>query len=148
MFFWQVFLQGEFVVEAFYFLSTSTAKISILLYYLRIFTGRNFKITTWSLITVCVLHGVIIAIVTLFGCRPISAAWDLSIVGPTCIDRRALYFAKTAMSIFFDFATFLLPLWVSSKNKSIFEDFFAESLLIFFIIVRSCSSFNSLGNKR
>lgn len=87
---WQ-FSQSEFIVEACYFLATSAAKISILMFYLRIFTGRKFKIIAASLIAVCTQYGVITA---MFGCRPIPAGWELTTEGSICIDRLALYYAK------------------------------------------------------
>lgn len=96
--------------ETLYFLATSAAKISILMFYLRIFTGRKFKIIAWALILVCVQYGVSTAIATVFGCRPISAAWQTTLEQFTCIDKLALYYANTGLGIFIDFSTFLLPL--------------------------------------
>lgn len=80
------------------------------MFYLRIFTGTKFKIIAWSLIAVCAQYGVSTAVATLLGCRPISAAWDLTIKERTCIDRLALYYANTSLGIFIDFSTFVLPL--------------------------------------
>lgn len=104
------FSQGEFIMETLYFLATSAAKISILLFYLRIFTGRKFKIIAWSLIIVCLQYGVGTAIATVFGCRPISAAWSPTPEEYTCIDKLDLYYANTGLGIIIDFLTFVLPL--------------------------------------
>lgn len=140
------FSQGELITETLYFLATSAAKVSILMFYLRIFTGRKFRIIAWSLIIVCVQYGVGTAIATVFGCRPISAAWKYTFGEYTCINKLDLYYANTGLGIVIDFLTFVLPLWVSSNKEPTLE----KGLLIYYliIIVRSCSGFSSLGNRR
>lgn len=102
--------QSQFIAEALYFLATSTAKISILMFYLRIFTGRKFKIIVWSLIFVCIQYGISTAAAIVFGCRPISSSWDLNVKIDTCIDRVSLYYANSGLGIFIDLSTFVLPL--------------------------------------
>lgn len=115
------------------------------MFYLRIFTERTFKIIACSLIIVCVQYGVSTAIAIVFGCRPISAAWESALEEYSCIDKLALYYANTGLSIFIDFLTFVLPLWVSSNKGPTLEKAFLICYLI--IIVRSCSGFSSLGNR-
>lgn len=64
----------------------------------------------WSLIIVCVQYGISTALATVFGCRPISAAWKSTLEEYICVNKLALYYANTGLGIFIDFSTFVLPL--------------------------------------
>lgn len=90
-------------------MGTAASKISILLFYLQIFPGRTFKLVTWAVAFMALAYGLGTPLANLFGCTPISKAWDLHIPNGSCISRPALYYANTGLSIFIDSATLLLP---------------------------------------
>ncbi|MCJ1424813.1 hypothetical protein MMC29_002701 [Sticta canariensis] len=104
------FLKISFVAETLFCMATAASKISILLFYLRIFPGWTFRLVTWAVILVAIAYGLGTALANLFGCWPIYKAWDLDISNSSCIHRLALYYANAGLGIFVDSATLLLPI--------------------------------------
>lgn len=68
----------SYVYETMYTLSIAITKISILLFYSRIFTERKFRIALCVVFTVVIAWLVAIEITVLAECVPISSLWDLS----------------------------------------------------------------------
>jgi hypothetical protein len=85
-------------------------KISILLFYLRIFPGRAFRIATYTILGFVALSSIIVIFLQIFQCTPIAYNWDRSIKGGKCLNVNALTYSHAGMTIFQDFAILLLPI--------------------------------------
>ena len=85
------------------------AKISILLFYLRIFPDDRFRRVTKCLIGAIILTSVSFSLAVTFQCIPIRAAWDLSI-DAKCINSTATIYAAAAISILQDCVIIVLPI--------------------------------------
>ena len=75
----------SYVYETMYTISVGLTKISILLFYSRIFAERKFKIALRITFVLVVLWLVAIEITVLAECVPISGLWDLT-VPSRCIE--------------------------------------------------------------
>ncbi|CAD6452319.1 1d51a128-50f8-45a5-af4c-dc505450d2dd [Sclerotinia trifoliorum] len=98
--------------EILYFAQVSFVKISILLFFLRLFPERKIRVAIWCTI---ILNGVILVLFDLlavFQCRPISfywKRWDNEHVG-TCLNINILAFSSAGQSIVLDIWMLILPL--------------------------------------
>jgi hypothetical protein len=82
-----------------YSLSLAFSKISILFLYLRLSTVRWFRILVWILLGVVISYAIIYNLISLFGCEPIAASWDLALA-PTakCLDQLTKYTVRMSGS--------------------------------------------------
>ena len=97
-----------FGAQILYKSSTCTTKVSLLLLYLRIFTGRKFRVATWSVMAVVIGYGTATVLATVFQCHPIAKAWNSKIHG-RCINVGASWYATAALAIISDIAIIILP---------------------------------------
>ncbi|KAJ5612673.1 hypothetical protein N7510_005867 [Penicillium lagena] len=84
--------KGLFAIEILDFpFSVTPAKISLLLFYARIFTVRRFQIFAYAVASLVLVHGDIVLFAIIFQCKPIPYAWDKSIPDGTCTVQHVLY---------------------------------------------------------
>ena len=107
-----------------YSLSLAFSKISILFLYLRLSTVRWFRILVWILLGIVVSYAVIYNFMSVFGCKPIAATWDLSLLATAkCFDQLTKYLALSILNIIIDVLELILPipivlpLQMSNKQK-------------------------------
>ena len=95
------------------------AKISVCLFFLRIFPSRSFRIYAWIVIALNALVGVIFMCVDTFQCRPINAAWKgWAAESPaTCINLPDAVYANGFVNIVLDVIMISLPIYEVSKLK-------------------------------
>ncbi|KAF2085510.1 putative integral membrane protein [Saccharata proteae CBS 121410] len=62
--------------ELLYINALTLTKISILLFYLRIFPQATFRKWAWSLIGCCVVYSLLSSFLLIFQCIPVSLAWN------------------------------------------------------------------------
>jgi hypothetical protein len=101
-----------YLAEVFYLAATILTKISILFFYLRVFTSLNFRRIVWVVIATCALFFVSFIFPLIFQCSPVSYAWtrwDGEHEG-TCINIAAGVFAHAAMNMALDLIVLILPL--------------------------------------
>lgn len=91
-----------------YYVCVSLTKVSILLFYFRLFPQQGYRIFLWVMLGFVVLTGITSSVAGIFQCNPIPKAWDDDIPG-TCFNRPALFFANAGLNIFQDFVIYLLP---------------------------------------
>jgi hypothetical protein len=106
--------------EALYVIAQNVAKLSILLFYLRLFPDELFRTITKLNIAFVITHGIAFLIAVIFQCWPITAVWDLTIHGK-CMDFQALIYAGAGCSIMEDIVIIVLPipqLWSLNFNWS------------------------------
>jgi hypothetical protein len=96
--------------ESLYLMTLTITKMSILLFYLRIFPRRAFRITTYLVLGFVALSGIVILFLQIFQCSPIAYNWDRSINGGKCLNINVLSYSHAGMTIVQDFAILLLPI--------------------------------------
>ena len=93
-----------------YVLTIGFVKISLLLFYLRVFPKRSFRILCWATLLFCVLSSIAFILVTVFQCAPIRYVWDKNIEGGKCLNYNAVAWANAAINIFQDLIIVVLPI--------------------------------------
>ncbi|CZS88439.1 related to integral membrane protein [Rhynchosporium agropyri] len=105
------FLFNNLIAAIIYCPAAGFSKISILLFYRRIFRSRSFNRNIWILVTFTAAYSLSGMLVNIFSCRPIHGSWELSLATTAvCINRPIFYFSQAGLSIFTDFATLAVPL--------------------------------------
>ena len=95
-----------------YFLNLAALKLSLLLFYLRIFSSTGMRRLLWATVVFDILYGIAFALVALLQCRPMQyfwLQWDGQHQG-TCINVNAVGWANAGISIAMDFWMLALPL--------------------------------------
>ncbi|GKT97107.1 integral membrane protein [Colletotrichum tofieldiae] len=103
-------IQLFYVVQMLYILIQVFAKISILLFFSRIFPARWFQLTVRYFIIFLLVHGAIFLLVIIFQCTPISSTWDRSIPNRKCLNVTAIGYAGAVFSIAEDLVILALPI--------------------------------------
>ncbi|KAI0137049.1 CFEM domain-containing protein [Xylariales sp. AK1849] len=101
-----------FFDEMLYIAALAFTKVSILLFYLKVFPKRSFRICAYVLIALNICYAVGYVLVLIFQCSPIDGAW-LSWDGEyssQCISINVLGWSAAAINIALDLATIILPL--------------------------------------
>lgn len=101
-----------FFNEIQYFIVLALIKLSLLLFYLRIFPSRQMKILLWGTVVFNGLFGLGFTITALLECRPINyfwLQWDGQHRGQ-CININALAWANASISIALDIWMLAMPL--------------------------------------
>jgi hypothetical protein len=88
-------------------------KVSILLFYMRVFPSRGFHMLCNTLLGFVVLAGTVILLCQLLQCLPVRFNWDKSIHNAKCINVNALTYAHAGINIFQDVLILALPIpWI------------------------------------
>ncbi|KAL2072680.1 hypothetical protein VTL71DRAFT_12023 [Oculimacula yallundae] len=103
-----------YVMRLFYVIVQVLLKVSILLFYLRVFPVPWMQVLIWIMIAFTLLHGVAFVFPVLFQCTPVALLWDPRVQGH-CIPLKTLTLPGAVFSIFEDFAILLLPIPCLSK---------------------------------
>lgn len=93
-----------------YSLAVAFPKLSILALYLRIFTEKPYRISTWVVAAIISGTAIAVSLVGFFQCSPVPLAWDKSIEGGTCIDVALFYVYCSVPNVLTDVAMLLLPI--------------------------------------
>lgn len=119
--------QFFYVAELFYILSNSLTKLSLLLFFLRIFPNRAFRFQVQIVGLFVITTGVAIFFSLIFQCSPIQGYWEnweLPASQQTkCLDQYAVLYAGSGLSIFQNILILVLPistLWkleLSARRK-------------------------------
>ncbi|PYI25960.1 hypothetical protein BP00DRAFT_451630 [Aspergillus indologenus CBS 114.80] len=88
------------------------AKISILVFYVRIFSTRNFKVAAYIVGAIVLGHGVGVLLAAIFQCWPIDYTWNKTtgIEGGSCFNQQAFYRYVSPPNILTDVLLLILPL--------------------------------------
>lgn len=101
------------IMEILYFLEVSMLKLSLILFYIRIFPGQTVRTILWITFAACAAFGLSFALVSVFQCTPISfywEKWDGEHHG-TCLNINSIAWSNAAISIAFDIWVLAIPLW-------------------------------------
>ncbi|KAK8064604.1 hypothetical protein PG994_007242 [Apiospora phragmitis] len=95
-----------------YSLSIIFSKLSILFFYLRLSPQISFRIAVIALIVIVTAYALAYQVVSIFSCKPVKAAWDITITNSTCVDKEAVYMGLSVSNIIMDFIILLIPVHV------------------------------------
>lgn len=98
-----------YALEWLYLSSVALPKISILCLFLRIFTDRGARITTYVLIAIVAANWFVWIIAATFQCSPVPYQWDKTIKDGSCFNVSAFYKASSAPNIATDAVILVLP---------------------------------------
>ncbi|BDD58899.1 hypothetical protein MAP00_004140 [Monascus purpureus] len=90
--------------------TVAPAKLSILLFFIRIFDFTKFKILAYVVGALVLGHGIGVLLSAIFQCSPIAYTWDKTIVGGSCFDQEAFYRYVSPPNILTDVLILLMPL--------------------------------------
>ena len=94
-----------------YSLIVSTIKISLVLFYRRLFhVNCRFRTLAEFYIGALVIFGICGICTTVFACRPINAYWDKTITTAQCLSYLKVYLAWTVVGLCTDLMTLIMPL--------------------------------------
>lgn len=95
-------------------------KLSILTYYVRIFSVRPFRIAAYAVGSIVVIWAIVVWFISIFSCRPINGFWDKSITTAHCVNSKKFYIGNAVPNIFTDVMILILPVrmvWGLQTNR-------------------------------
>ncbi|KAI9651976.1 MAG: hypothetical protein M1829_001989 [Trizodia sp. TS-e1964] len=104
-----LFFKGVYAASIGYCILIPLTKLSVLLFYLRVFSERFYKKATWLLIGITVLYGISLVSVFANVCTPVPRFWTPTLNG-TCLDFPTISYFFAALNITIDAIIFLLPI--------------------------------------
>jgi len=94
-----------------YATSLAFTKVSILFFYLRLAPHRWFRSLVRMLLTIVVAYATAYVTVSIFGCKPIAASWDLRLADRAiCLDPYTKYMALSVLNIVIELLVLILPI--------------------------------------
>ncbi|PGH29743.1 hypothetical protein GX50_07497 [[Emmonsia] crescens] len=111
------YLRLTMVESILYICGTAGMKISIILFYLRIFPPSRVHIVCDALIIFILCYSIASIFVIIFMCQPIAKFWDVRITHGHCVNRAAAYYANAGLSIATDIMTLVIPMPLIRRLK-------------------------------
>lgn len=102
--------KAGYAIEQLYCAAVAFPKLSILAMYLRIFTSKAYRYTTYAVGAIITAAAVAGIITSLASCRPFSARWNPQLFVSNCIDAPRFWQALSFPNIITDVVMLLLPL--------------------------------------
>ncbi|KAI3336280.1 hypothetical protein HD806DRAFT_125 [Xylariaceae sp. AK1471] len=100
-----------YLTQITYKTSINLTKSSILLLYLRIFSGvKWFRWTCLAVLSCVASYCVAVILVTIFQCSPVVAAFDKTITDKSCINNGNFWFANAGFTIATDIIILIIPM--------------------------------------
>lgn len=85
-------------------------RINAILFIKKIFgVNRWIRRTTWLLLVIAILYGLVVLLETFLICRPIAVDWEAHVNG-TCGDQVLSYLVLEILGLLLDFAILVVPL--------------------------------------
>lgn len=120
----KIFLTNEFT----YSITSPTVKLSIVLFYRRLFPTRKFRIITNGIMVAVIAWGLAVFLAAALQCRPLHALWDPSVNGH-CFDTLKYILGVQGVNIALDFAILILPMPQVWTLQRPWQDKFALSIV-------------------
>jgi hypothetical protein len=98
-----------YICELLYVITIGLVKVSILLFYLRVFPLNSLHLASWAMIGYCVASTLAFLFVTIFQCHPIAYVWNEDFKGGKCVNYNTVAWANAAINIQQDLLIILLP---------------------------------------
>ena len=96
--------------EEFYLLAIMSAKLAIILCYLRISPQKYFRISLYTTIAFVAGYHIAFMLALIFACHPIEKSWNFAILTGHCINRPSVYLINGVLNVVSDFIILILPL--------------------------------------
>ncbi|KAJ4288050.1 hypothetical protein N0V90_012067 [Kalmusia sp. IMI 367209] len=128
------FVKWFYIMEVLYFFNVAMLKLSLLLFFMRIFPARPVKRLLWATIGFDILFGLAFIFAAIFQCQPISHYWDKwdgEHLDGKCVNINALGWANAVISIAIDIWMLALPLWQVSQLKLAWKKKVSVALMFF-----------------
>lgn len=111
--------------QCLYAVALGAIKISICVFYNRIFDVRSFYIASWTTIAVIITWALAAILYAVLACRPLALFWDPAVRG-TCVPNKvAPLIVIGALEVVVDIAILILPLPLLWKLRVSLADKFA-----------------------
>ncbi|KAK7914066.1 hypothetical protein PG985_011769 [Apiospora marii] len=107
-----VMIQYSTAATMTYSLGVIFSKLSILFFYLRLSPQTSFRLVVIALIVIVSAYALAYQVVSIFSCKPMKAAWDITITDSTCVDKEAVYMGLSVSNILMDVIILLIPVHV------------------------------------
>ena len=98
-----------FAYSILYASAITSIKLSILLFYQRLFTTPKFLLATRVLGAICVAWWFAVVIIQIFSCRPVQGLWDTSL-DAKCVDPTFYFIGVAVPNIVTDMVILSLPI--------------------------------------
>lgn len=101
------------IVAVLYFTTLTLLKLSIIFFYIRIFSNPQAQRVLWGTAVFTLIWGVVYVIVAIFQCQPISYFWNRwdGLHEGRCLNINAITSSNAGISIALDFWSLGIPLW-------------------------------------
>ncbi|KAL4959826.1 CFEM domain-containing protein [Aspergillus stella-maris] len=127
-----------YTIEALYVASIALSKISMLLLYLRLFPTHKLRLVIKIILGFTILWGIVILLVNVFACQPISYFWNMwdGEHKGKCLDAAQLLWAHAIINIVLDAVIIVLPqpalfnLQTSMKRKLWLAFMFSAGIVV------------------
>ncbi|KAF7919079.1 uncharacterized protein EAE98_009399 [Botrytis deweyae] len=103
-------LKWFFAAQLLYKIASCFTKISICLFYLRIFPSKNFRIATFVTIGIVIVYSIAAVSATIWSCNPIEKSWNKTLPG-SCIQIGNVWYSTSVMAIVTDLIIIVLPIY-------------------------------------
>ncbi|RDW88470.1 hypothetical protein BP6252_00502 [Coleophoma cylindrospora] len=91
----------SYTTSIFYTMALSLTKISICLFYLRLFTDRRSKYLIWGTMTTVLAYTIPCIFLTIFACTPVAGSWDASL-NAKCVNNLPIFWTLVVANIAID----------------------------------------------
>ncbi|KAH9873434.1 hypothetical protein IAQ61_004057 [Plenodomus lingam] len=112
------FVRWLYVLEVLYIVQVALLKLTLLMFFLRIFPITGTRRVIWGTVVFTIVWGLAFTITAIFQCWPIShqwVSWDQARSSGKCIHINALGWSQAVISIALDLWMLALPLYVVSR---------------------------------
>ncbi|CAH0027881.1 unnamed protein product [Clonostachys rhizophaga] len=104
------YMLDVYIAAILYPICGAFAKLSLLVFYLRLSPQTWFRIANWVAIGFIASYTIPIVLALIFACTPIKMSWDPEVTEGHCINRPAVYMMIAVTNIVSDVVLFVLPL--------------------------------------
>jgi len=112
------------ITEVVYLVLLGVTKLALLLFLVKIFPSRSFRIACWTIGALTTVITISFTIATILSCRPISYAWTRwqgPVTKGTCNNTNLQTYIAGGINVVQDFTILLLPLPEVYKLKVSFK---------------------------
>ncbi|KAI9036027.1 uncharacterized protein KD926_002506 [Aspergillus affinis] len=134
------YLQCLYSYQLIYATSILFIKTSILAYYKRIFSVRQFRVAVYVIGAVVFAWWIAVVLISIFSCKPIHGFWDKAI-NPKCVSTKRFYIGNAVPNIVTDVLILAMPIrmvWALQTTRPQKVSLSFIFLLGSFVVICSC----------
>ncbi|KAI0144075.1 MFS general substrate transporter [Hypoxylon sp. NC0597] len=117
--YWYSLRRCEYVFSILYNPALMATKTSVLIFYLRLSknTQKVLRLASWAVLGLVNVAGVVLTLISIFQCRPLSASYDPLVVPTYCIPILTQFICSAPINVVTDLAILALPLPVLTSMR-------------------------------